>query len=740
MRVQKLTILGKDRIMETKKMSTILVCTLGLLASLANLSSAAPMGTAFTYQGRLMDANSPADGLYDIQFKLFDDPNVILGTQLGSAIDANGLDLIDGYFTVTLDFGTGIFDGNPIWLEIGVRAGNLSDPNEYTILWPRQQLNPTPYALYAASGTPGPQGPQGPQGDKGDTGPEGPVGPQGPKGDTGETGPMGPQGLPGPQGEQGPKGDTGDPGAMGPQGLQGEPGPQGEQGPMGPIGPEGPEGPAGDSHWQISDANTYYNYGNVGIGTSTPEFKLTLNGDGGIIAKGTYGSGNDLRMSGAGARLMWYPKKGAFRAGVVSGGEWDDGNIGDLSIAMGYENEATGTAATVGGGFENHASGAAATVAGGYTNDASGPNATVGGGIENQASGIAATVAGGQANDASGAWATVGGGNENQASEAAATVAGGQANDANGLNATIGGGTANQASDAAATVAGGQANDASGAWATIGGGFENQASGIAATVAGGQGNNASGACASVGGGRESQASGISATVAGGHGNQAGGYGATVPGGVDNVASGSYSFAAGRRAKANHNGTFVWADATDADFASTGNSQFLIRASGVGIGTNSPAYKLDVNGDIRAIGSVYYGGTEGNADGTAYTKPDYVFEEGYQVMSTEQVEEYLKKENHLPWMTSVNQEKEENGDVINMTRMAFQTVETAENLQLQVIELNKLIKKQTTLIKAQQRRIAVLEETVRQNESLGKKVDVLESMIQQQQLTVAKGVQ
>jgi hypothetical protein len=119
---------------------------------------------------------------------------------------------------------------------------------------------------------------------------------------------------------------------------------------------------------------------------------------------------------------------------------------------------------------------------------------------------------------------------------------------------------------------------------------------------------------------------------------------------------------------------------------------------------NPAYDLDVNGDIRAIGSVYYGGTQGNTDANLYNTPDYVFEEGYDAMNIEQVEEFLKKENHLPWMTSVKQEKEENGDVIDMTRMAFETVETAENLQMQIIELNKRNK-------ALEERVAALEEMV-----------------------------
>jgi hypothetical protein len=108
-------------------------------------SWAAPMGTAFTYQGRLIDANKPADGLYDLQFKLFDAN--IAGVQKGSTIDINELDVIDGLFTVLLDFGSGVFDGNTVWLEIGVRPGSLKDPNIYTTLSPRQEITPTPYAL-----------------------------------------------------------------------------------------------------------------------------------------------------------------------------------------------------------------------------------------------------------------------------------------------------------------------------------------------------------------------------------------------------------------------------------------------------------------------------------------------------------------------------------------------------------------------------------------------------------------
>jgi len=107
----------------------------------------APMGTAFTYQGQLNDAGSPADGLYDFEFKLYRAPNG--GIQEGNTIDINGLDVIDGQFVVELDFGSdpNIFNGYARWLQIGVRPGDSNDV--HTMLSPRMELMPTPYAIYA---------------------------------------------------------------------------------------------------------------------------------------------------------------------------------------------------------------------------------------------------------------------------------------------------------------------------------------------------------------------------------------------------------------------------------------------------------------------------------------------------------------------------------------------------------------------------------------------------------------
>jgi hypothetical protein len=65
----------------------------------------------------------------------------------------------------------------------------------------------------------------------------------------------------------------------------------------------------------------------------------------GFVARGTLNSGA-IPATGAGERLMWYPGKAAFRAGLVQGAEWDDANIGLLSNALGERTIASGDGST----------------------------------------------------------------------------------------------------------------------------------------------------------------------------------------------------------------------------------------------------------------------------------------------------------------------------------------------------------------------------------------------------------
>ena len=114
------------------------------------------------------------------------------------------------------------------------------------------------------------------------------------------------------------------------------------------------------------------------------------------------------------------------------------------------------------------------------------------------------------------------------------------------------------------------------------------------TVAGGSYNTA-GNCDLFG----STSNASYATVGGGYNNRATGTASTIPGGYQNTANGGYSFAAGRRAWARYNGCFVWGDSTDAEIASTGDNQFVARASG---GTWFWSNSAATTGVVLAFGS------------------------------------------------------------------------------------------------------------------------------------------
>jgi hypothetical protein len=101
--------------------------------------------SSFTYQGRLTDSGTAANGTYDMQFKLFDNAN----NQIGSTITNTTVSVSNGVFAVQLDYGSSAFPGADRFLEIGVRPSGSSDP--YVILSPRQQLTSTPYAIRSAT-------------------------------------------------------------------------------------------------------------------------------------------------------------------------------------------------------------------------------------------------------------------------------------------------------------------------------------------------------------------------------------------------------------------------------------------------------------------------------------------------------------------------------------------------------------------------------------------------------------
>ena len=293
------------------------------------------------------------------------------------------------------------------------------------------------------------------------------------------------------------------------------------------------------------------------------------------------------------------------------GGGVDNTASGDFSIVGGgFSNTASGGDSTVGGGALNIASGVSSSVGGGQDNIANATRSTVGGGVDNTASGDFSIVGGGFSNTASGGDSTVGGGALNIASGVSSSVGGGQDNIANATRSTVGGGVDNTASGDFSTISGGDSNTASGSHSTVSGGGFNFSTELFSTVSGGGNNHATGSVSTIGGGGDNLASGLrstlggggsniasggDSTLGGGFNNTASGDWSTIPGGTDNEAAEDYSFAAGRQAKAIHDGSFVWADSTGVDYSSTTPDQFKVRA------TNNTVFDTTnflVNGILR----------------------------------------------------------------------------------------------------------------------------------------------
>ena len=240
------------------------------------------------------------------------------------------------------------------------------------------------------------------------------------------------------------------------------------------------------------------------------------------------------------------------------------------------------------------AGGAANTIAPGVTG-----STIAGGGVfgfPNSISSESSFIGAGATNviGAGSASAFIGAGNKNtiQTNAAYSVIGGGQDNSVGGLGFL---------NSSGAVIGGGLGNVVNGLQSTISGGYVNSSSGAYEFIGGGAGNTNLASYAAIVGGALNVVSGNYGAVGGGYGNNASGWESTVPGGTSNTAAGYYSFAAGKGARALHDGTFVWVDSQPGSVSSTANDQFLIRAGGgVGIGTANPACPLHV-GALNASG-------------------------------------------------------------------------------------------------------------------------------------------
>jgi hypothetical protein len=307
-----------------------------------------------------------------------------------------------------------------------------------------------------------------------------------------------------------------------------------------------------------SDSLAFFN-GNLGVGTSTPNEKLTVVGN--ISATGRiYVKDQPYSLIFESNSII--PTRGNNTSsgyfGVVNGGTLNKSLGLANTIGGGNFNTTLSSYATIGGGFYNIAYNNLATIAGGTFNIICGNASTIGGGGHNVIFGSSSTIAGGSYNIATGNYALIGGGFNNINSGNYAVVNGGFINTAQGIYSVVNGGIRNKALGNYSTssgyyntasgdysiIAGGKNNSANCSFSNINGGFGNSNSGNYSVIAGGKSNNVRvGDYSVISGGFGNTTSGTYASVGGGLGNEASDC-SVVGGGMSNAVIGTGGFIGG----------------------------------------------------------------------------------------------------------------------------------------------------------------------------------------------------
>ena len=124
------------------KSNLIAAAILALASFNLQLATSHAQTTSFTLQGRLNSGASAANGNYDLTFAVYD--AAVAGNKIAGPITNSTVAVSNGLFTVSLDFGAGVFTGTNYWVNMAVSPAGA---NTFTQLVPRQQLSPAPYAL-----------------------------------------------------------------------------------------------------------------------------------------------------------------------------------------------------------------------------------------------------------------------------------------------------------------------------------------------------------------------------------------------------------------------------------------------------------------------------------------------------------------------------------------------------------------------------------------------------------------
>jgi hypothetical protein len=423
---------------------------LAILILNLQLANAFAQGTAFTYQGQLQDNGSLASGTYNLQFTLY--TNATGGASVAGPVTNNAVAVTNGLFTVTIDFGSNVWNGETNWLQIGVESNGAAT---FTNLSPRQELTPVPYAIYAEGGNA-----------------------------AGLSGTIPMSSFSGVYGGAVSLTNTGNSFSGNGGGLTNV-----NASLLGGLGPT--------NFWQLGGNNTV---AGQFLGTIDGEpldlyadairaMRLILRTD----SEGIYTNAPNV-VGGASVNLA----SSSFVGETIGGG---GGNNGATDLG----NSVSSDFGTISGGAANGVGGDFGTVAGGLENTNNGYEAVISGGYQNliQTNNTGSTISGGygnliQSNNPSIGGTTVntiGGGYENniQTDNIGSTIGGGYENQIQSSSfasvvsaSTIGGGADNfiQPSVILATIGGGGYNTNGGFYSTVPGGYENYAEGTYSFAAG----------------------------------------------------------------------------------------------------------------------------------------------------------------------------------------------------------------------------------------------------------------
>jgi len=120
-----------------------IVCYLISVVSINCLQAAT---TAFNYQGQVMYEGAPANGSFDIKFRLYDNPdNMAINSELSEITQT--LVIEDGLLNTELDFGDIFFDGQDLWIHLFIQDPT-GTPGFFSLM-PRVAINSAPYAIQA---------------------------------------------------------------------------------------------------------------------------------------------------------------------------------------------------------------------------------------------------------------------------------------------------------------------------------------------------------------------------------------------------------------------------------------------------------------------------------------------------------------------------------------------------------------------------------------------------------------